>query len=293
MIAGITASLSGKIAEHWSALLLSPAFAFWALGAAAWIWARPDSAERTIDRLAALSSLAQGVLCVGALLVVAASGFVVERAAGTVLRVLQGYWPVRLRTLLASRYRKRLDTDDDRWQELYARWESDSATPAETAELQTVERRLAALPTRPEQIMPTRLGNVMVAAESRPQDWYGLDAVRCWPRLWLVLPESVKADVAAARAELDAAVTWWTWAALTAVWVVFTPWALLVAAVAAWVSYAAVVGAATRFGQLVDATFDVHRGLLYDALGWSRPETTEAERARGEALTQALWRGTV
>ena len=293
MIESITAGLGGRVAERWAALLLSPAVAFWALGAGAWVWAWPDSAGDTIDRLATLSPLAQGAIGVGALLVVAASGFVVEQSASMVLRVLQGYWPGWLRAPLASRHRKRLEADDDLWQKLYAQWESGAATEAEAAELLTVERRLAQLPGRAEQIMPTQLGNVLRAAESRPHDWYGLDAVRCWPRLWLVLPDPVKAELSAARAQLDAAATWWSWGALTAVWTVFTPWALLVAAVGCGLAYPVLVGAAARFGELVDATFDLHRGLLYDALGWERPDNPEAERARGEALTQALWRGDV
>jgi hypothetical protein len=75
-------------------------------------------------------------------------------------------------------------------------------------------------------------------------------------------------------------------------WTFLTPWALLLAAIACALTYPAVVGAAARFGELVDATFDLHRGLLYDALGWPRPDSGESERDRGEALTQALWRGT-
>jgi hypothetical protein len=291
MIESIAAGIGGKIAARWAALLLSPTFGFWALGAAAWIWARPRVASAVIARVATLSSLAQGVLCIGALLVVVASGFVVERAASTILRVLQGYWPASLRAMLVGRYRKRLSRDDDLWQKLYARWDSGSATETEEAELLTVERRLAQLPARPEQLMPTRLGNVVRAAESRPYYWYGLDAVRCWSRMWLVLPDTSKTEVGAARADLDTAVTWWTWSALTAVWTVFTPWALLIAVVGCWLSYRALVGAAVRFGELIDAVFDLHRGLLYDALGWQRPAGAEAERAQGKILTQALWRG--
>jgi hypothetical protein len=291
MIESIAVGLGGTIAARWAALLLSPTFGFWALGAAAWIWTNRLAASAVIAHVATLSSLAQGVLSVGALLVVVASGFVVEQAAATILRVLQGYWPVPLRAMLVGRYRKRLSRDDDLWQKLYARWNSDSATDTEEAELLTVERRLAQLPARPEELMPTLLGNVVRAAESRPYYWYGLDAVRCWSRMWLVLPDSTKTEISAARADLDTAATWWTWAALTAVWTVFTPWALLVALVGCWLSYRALVGAAARFGELVGAAFDLHRGLLYDALGWQRPDGAEAERAQGKLLTQALWRG--
>jgi hypothetical protein len=291
MIESIAAGLGGKIAARWAALLLSPTFGFWALGAAAWIWASPHAASAAVADLAKLSSLAQGLLCVGALLIVVASGFAVERTSTTILRILQGYWPGPLRAKLAGRFKKRLKTDEDRWQKLYESWETGSATDTEEAGLLTVERRLAEFPAQPEQLMPTRLGNVVRAAESRPYHWYGLDAVRCWSRMWLVLPEPTKTEIGAARADLDTATTWWTWAALTVIWTVFTPWALLVALIGCWLSYQAIIAAAVRFGDLVDASFDLHRMLLYDALGWKRPVGAENERAQGKLLTETLWRG--
>jgi hypothetical protein len=208
-----------------------------------------------------------------------------------VLRLLQGYWPAPLRSMLAARYRHRLADETEIWDDLYPRWAEDKATATETAELQATERRLRRLPATPEKAMPTRLGNVMRAAEGRPYDWYGLDSVSCWPRLWLLLPDPAKEEVNVARADLETAVTWWTWAALTAVWIILTPWALLVAAVACLFSYLAMIGSAVRFGELVNAVYDVHRGLLYDALGYARPGSRESERDAGIALTQALLRG--
>jgi hypothetical protein len=291
MIESIGAQLGGKLADRLAVALLSPALAFWTLGCAAWIWIRPHSANQAVNRLASLSGLAQGALLIGALMAVAASGVVVQRTEPVVLRLLQGYWPPALRSALASRYRRRLAADDKTWQELYSRWEDGKATETEAIELQAAERRLARLPATPDQVMPTRLGNVLRSAENRPYDWYGLDAVNCWSRLWLVLPDAAKNEVSAARADLDTATTWWTWAALTAVWTVFTPWALLVAVAACLLSYPLVVGSAMRFGDLVNATFDVHRGLLYDALGRPRPSSQDSERATGQALSQALWRG--
>jgi len=293
MIESFASGLGTKVADRWAALLLSPACVFWALGVVGWLWTRPDSAGRLIERLATLSGLAQGLLVAAALGVVAASGLVVERIAPMVLRLLQGYWFHPLRQFFAARFRRRLSDDEDRWQRLYARSEAGDAGAAEHAELLAVERRLANLPGRPEQVMATRLGNTLRAAESRPYDWYGLDAVRCWPRLWLVLPDTVKTEVTNAGTELNSAAAWWTWGALTAVWTVFTPWFLLVAPVACMLSYSLLLGTASRFGLLVDATFDVHRGLLYDALGWNRPTDPKDERERGLALTEMLWRGTV
>ena len=291
MFETVASNLGGKLADRLAVVLLSPAFAFWALGGVAWLWTRPRAVDHAVSRLATLSGLAQGALLLGALLVMAASGAVIARTVPTVLRLLQGYWPAPLRSALAARYRRRLTDDDETWQDLYTRWAADKATETEAAELLAVERRLARLPASPDQVMPTRLGNVMRAAERRPYDWYGLDSVHCWPRLWLLLPDPAKGEVNAARADLEAAVTWWTWAALTAVWAILSPWALLVTVVACLFSYLAMIGSAVRFGELVNAVYDVLRGLLYDALGYSRQGSRESEREAGVALTQALLRG--
>jgi hypothetical protein len=288
--------MGGKLAERWSALLLSPAFAFWGAGAAAWLWTRSsaDQRERALDDLARLSDLAQAVVLVGALLVIAASGLVVERLALTVIRLLEGYWPRALQTLrrrLTARGARRKEEAEQRWGALQARWETGTASADEVAELVALERSLAALPADARELMPTRLGNVLRAAESRPGEKYGLDAVQCWPRLWLVLPDATKQEIGAAGADLNTSATWWTWGALVAVWTVFTPLALVVAAVAAALAYGALVGSAMRYGQLVEAAFDVHRGLLYDALGRPRPEHAAAERRAGQEITQLLLRG--
>ena len=291
MFETVTSDVSGKLADRLAVVLLSPAFAFWALGGVAWAWTRPQAADHAISRLATLSGLAQGALLVGALLAATASAAVIQRTVPIVLRLLQGYWPAPLRSVLAARYRHRLADDDKTWGDLYPSWAEGKATETETTELQAIERRLTRLPATPEQVMPTRLGNVMRAAGRRPYDWYGLDSVRCWPRLWLLLPDPAKEEVNVARADLETAVTWWTWAALTVVWVIFTPWALLVAAVACLFSYLAMIGSAVRFGELINAVYDVHRGLLYDALGYGRPGSRESERDAGIALTQALLRG--
>ena len=53
--------------------------------------------------------------------------------------------------------------------------------------------------------MPTRLGNVFRAAESYPADsrLYGMDAVFFWPRLYPLLPESLRVELASARSSID------------------------------------------------------------------------------------------
>ncbi|MEK6438967.1 hypothetical protein [Pseudonocardia sp. T1-2H] len=296
MISSFWSGLGGKLAERGAAALFTPAFAFWALGVGAWLLSRPDAAaqRRLMDAFEGLSGIAQATLIVLVLLVVAASSVVAERLALAVLRVLEGYWPRPLRALARALVRwraARFVVLEKRWVELYARHEEGRSAQGEEQELVDLERRLAALPARADRLMPTRLGNVLRAAESGVEDKYGIDPVRCWPALWLVLPDATRTEVTAARASLDTAATWVLWSVLVVVWAVFTPWAVPVAVVAAVAAYANLLGTAARYGELVDAAFALHRGLLYDALGRPRPSQPSDERAAGRVLTAALWRG--
>ena len=51
--------------------------------------------------------------------------------------------------------------------------------------------------------MPLELGNILRAAETKPEEKYGLNAIVCWPRFWLLLPEETKQEISGARAALD------------------------------------------------------------------------------------------
>jgi hypothetical protein len=296
VIAGFWSGLTGKLAERWAAMLLSPAFAFWALGLGAWLISRPDAAarERLVDGFTGLPGPAQISVLVLALLVVASSSILVERLALPTLRMLEGYWPRPLRSVaraLVRRKRARREALERRWNELYVRHAEGASTADEESELIDLELRLAEYPARPEQVMATRLGNILRASESGIVAKYGIDPVRCWPALWLVLPETTQNTVGAARASLDTAATWCMWAALLAVWTIFTPWALAVAGFAVWPAWANLRATAARYGELIDATFAVHRGLLYDGVGQPRPADAAGEQESGQALTSALWRG--
>lgn len=73
--------------------------------------------------------------------------------------------------------------------------------------------------------MPTRLGNTLRAAEQRPLEKYGLDAIVCWSRLLLLLPDAVKQELNAARADLNTAARLWLWSLLFIIWSVWGWWA--------------------------------------------------------------------
>lgn len=138
--------------------------------------------------------------------------------------------------------------------------------------------------------MPTRFGDILRAAEYRPGNSYGLDAVTCWNALWRLLPAEARTDLTAARAGLDAAVRGWLWGALFLVWTPVTPWAAVVGLGVPLLSYRfGIVPRAIAFGELIVTSYDLHRMELYDALHLPRPTTPADERATaGPHVTSAL-----
>ncbi len=155
-----------------------------------------------------------------------------------------------------------------------------------------LERARARRPSQLDRCLPTTTGNILRAAETRPLDKYGLDAVAVWPRLWLALPEATRQEITAARTALDGAVGAAIWGIL---FLVFIPWTLLALpaglAVCAAAALVWVPARAETFGQLVVAAFDIHRTLLYQQLRWPLPICPQDEQLQGRRLGAYLLKG--
>ena len=183
--------LAEGLAGRWATQALGPALAFWGGGILAWVWHSGRDWQELSDRLAALDNPAAYVaLAVGGLLVLATSSAMMTWLQLPALRLLEGYWPRpfrRLRFGLVRLLRKRLHKKEDRWQKL-ADVESQKQTAEQQSEYALLDAELAHYPVDPRRLMPTRLGNILRAAEEYPQVRYGLAMSVCWPRLWLVIP---------------------------------------------------------------------------------------------------------
>ena len=226
------------------------------------------------------------------LVLVAVSGAVARRLALPVLRLLEGYWPRWLapvsQALIGVRTERR-KRDERRYQRLAAAADHDE--PGAWLAVAAVDARLRQSPERDEDRMPTGLGDILRAAETWPSAKYGLDAPKCWPRLWLVLPETARTELSAARSSLDQGAVTWLLGAAFIVWTPWTWWAVLVAVTVPVGAYWWMLSAARSYGELIESTFDVHRSALYRAAGFRPPEVTKSEIAAGQALTAYLWLG--
>ncbi len=283
--------LSGRLAEHWLDLLFSPVLTFWVLGA--WL-ALPPTRWAELDKaLAAGPNLRQALLMAVALLGVMLCAAVARHLRFATLRLLEGYWPKLLdypRRWLSQGMAKRLERQQTEFQKLAAKG-LDALDRQQLADFLRLDAALMQAPADPRQLMPTRLGNLLRAAELAPRDRYGLDGVICWPRLWLLLPENVRAELAQARETLDAAAELWLWGLLFLAWTPWSPWSAALSLALALYAYRRALRAAEVYAALIQSAYDLHRFALYQALHWPPPKNPAEEHAAGEALTAYLWRG--
>jgi hypothetical protein len=290
-------SLGGKLAEQWVANLLTPAFVFWIGGLAAWI--QRFGWKGLQQWFTQLTEPLQIAVLIGSLLLVTASAFAIQRFDLAVLRFFEGYWPTWMKPLrrwLLKRQRRWFDRLDQRWQELankrdQAKRSGKELSTEELDEFVEIDGKLRQVPSEPERLMPTKLGNLLRTAESRPTDKYGLDAVICWPRLWLVLPDPVKKELQETRSELNTAARIWLWGVLFLFWAVWAWWAIPIGIFVAIFAYYWMLDAAATYGDLLESTFDLYRMELYKSLRWPLPTNPAEERRLGLELTEYLWRG--
>jgi hypothetical protein len=284
--------LGGKLTERWAANLVTPAFLFWLGGAAAWVYRH--GWDPRLRRVVDPSQVGSFSLIAGGLVVLLVSATLAQRCAPAVIRFLEGYWPrslSSLRSALVHLHEGKQALQEERFQVLAAQVEGGRISPRLREEYVRLDSLLRRIPDVPGERMPTRLGNILRSAENTSSDKYGLDSIKCWPRLWLLLPEGVKADISESRSGLNAGAVAWLWSVLFIVWTVWAWWALVAGVICAIVSYAWMVNAAQTYGDLIESVYDVYRGELYKALRCRLPAILTDEKRSGRALTEHLWLG--
>lgn len=306
MFSTVAEGIGGRLTERGTLAILIPPAIFWGGGVAAlyvhgkaglWGWGLADlfaldltGLQAQIPRLFSLSVFEQFVLAIG---LVVTSGLAVDRLVFPTLRWLEGYLPSWLdfaRAWLVQRQQQQVERDRATRDRLAATWADH--TYAQRREFRGVDQRLELrTPRGDREVMPTELGNILRAAETRPRDKYGLDVVVCWPRLWLVLPDAVTGELGGTRANLDTAVRTGLWGALFVIWAVCAWWAAPIGIVVVVLAYQSALRAAAVYGALIESAFDMYRMTLYEHAGWSPPPKGRAEEIeRGKRLSRYFWR---
>lgn len=147
-------------------------------------------------------------------------------------------------------------------------------------------------------VLPTGFGNALRAAERYPNDRYGMDGVRFWPRLEPLLSEREQALHEDAQTSLDTFVGMMQAGTVAGVWlvadvVIFSEYApvdllRLLPFVVVVAAYNQAVRAAMGWGERIRAAYDLHHLEVFDALGLKRPESLADERARATKLGQFI-----
>lgn len=158
-------------------------------------------------------------------------------------------------------------------------------------------------PPEADRVEPTRLGNVIRAAEAYPWTRYRADTQLLWPRLMAVVPKEFAEATADDynQLQLYATMTWGTllFAVVWAVgYAVFKPpgwsWWWLAAGGAACVAgavvwYQCAVNAARAYGDRVRVAFDLYRWKVLESFNLQVPPDLTAEEKTWEALARWLY----
>jgi hypothetical protein len=172
----------------------------------------------------------------------------------------------------------------------------------------TIEKEIAyhtryyAFPKEQERLRPTRLGNVLTAAESYSHEKYRMDAVIWWPRLALLLPAVFRTQidgeitVLIALVNLSALFTTIAFGMGISLAMVSTHWGLFTLAfvgglVMARLCYLAAVKQAVSYGKLLRVAFDLHRHEVLKQMQLSVPDNLTDEQLYWQMLHSWIYEG--
>ncbi len=293
MFASIFGTVKGFLDPRFQVNYFLPSLVFWTLLIVVWVVGRGETDEAL--KWWGQSTSAQGFQLTGFLIWVVLFAYVVSSRAEDILRFYEGYWRfpggAGLSAYGRSWHRRKLARIDralggrredwKRYQEIYFGYP---------------------LPTQPDEVMPTRLGNILKNSELYPKDRYNIDAVIIWPRLFSLLPPSYTTTIANLRSGLDFMLTISVLAAVFAIisggYLLFYLRASPLLFVSSFgggllvscLAYRASLGSALLYAQQIKASFDLHRNLVLTQMRVPLPETRDKERVTWGELCRFLYR---
>jgi len=244
-----------------------------------------------------LPVISRSLIGIGGSVVVVVFAYLLYNFQYSLIRLFEGYWP-RRRFFLWLRNR-RVASYQRLWKRLHSQAQS-ASTPQEANEIWAELLAFYPPPTYLDKMMPTRLGNILRAAEIYPYERYGIDAVVIWPRLRPLLKPEVMALLEDRKTTLTfmlsmsllSALFSLIWCPVLALrtnrWDLFLlcalGWPL------AWMCYQNALQSALAYGEQLRATFDLYRHDLLKALNGPVPSTLEEERKEWLRLTRFFQR---
>lgn len=261
------------------------------------------------------------LLIIGVLLVIILLASIFEMITAPVVRLYEGFWHEGRLTRLAITHQQKIKSKyariakikelKTRQEELIAKREASDDNKEKAlmneqialidAQKQLEEKRAYdacyyIFPLDDELLKPTRLGNVLVAAEEYSYQVYRLDAVIWWPRLSMLLPEAYRIQVDAALTPMLTVLNLSTMFILAALiegglllWQhqrFLSGIILLIGLGLARVCYLAAINQAVVYGRLVRVAFDLYRQEILKQMHIPVPDNLIGERLLWNLLTE-------
>lgn len=285
-----------NLAGEWNIRVLTVAFAFWGGGLVFFgNYSGWDQVKKLFDDFGQ-NPILGGAFLVGGLVLTAASNVVIGWLTRPFLKLMEGYWPEKIREWAKSIELRSRSGLKDKYNALLDKKKQhpDQFLLQDERNLAKVEYMLRyRFPFYSEEtILPTKIGNVRKSAEEYSYQMYGLETTITWPHMWLNLPDHARQELAAARQSLDEAVMLFLWGLLFCLWVYFAWWAPLLGLAVMIIAWFKAEVEAFSFGLLLRTAYDLYRFDLYKSLHWYMPSHSEMiyEKSEGLALTQHLYR---
>jgi hypothetical protein len=243
-----------------------------------------------------MPAITQGLLFTVGFVVVAAIAYVLAALQFSLFRFYEGYWPS---IWLLNALRERMVSHQrHRWERLQGqeRFAADNGLVGESNSLQLIMAQHYPPPTQCAYFMPTKLGNILRAAEIYPLERYGIDSVVIWPRLQPLLPDGASASISTKQTALDAMLMLRTLAIIFGIaWPLALVsigqlWPLAVLTLLAWpiasLAHRSALATAVSYSETLKATFDLYRMELIKHLGIEAPASAKDERKIWDDLDQ-------
>jgi hypothetical protein len=235
-------------------------------------------------------------------------GLLIHPIQFALVQFFEGYWgtwpvPQALRRQRIVRYQKlvrELNRKEREAKDLQVRWKDAGYKPNAFSLVPVRSQydeahRVREFFPKMNEVMPTRLGNVLRRTESEAGSQYGLDALQAVQHLLLIAPAAHVDYVNDQRSQLDLAVRMTFMSAVAVVTTLLFLcmdrfWTLLaiVPYGLTYLSYRGSVVAATHYAAAIDVLVNLNRFALYQQLHLPVPANAAEEKVMNEALAEVL-----
>jgi hypothetical protein len=285
-MSGSLAEVGQKLADRWAALVAVPGLLYLAVVTmAAVLGQRQALSYQDLGRQIASWAASQALRSAGGAVLVVAAVLAGSVAAGLPAasggRAVEAWWTQPGNRATASWLARRRRDRSLRLKEIA----DSSADPAAVRRAIARADRICLV----EPASPTWIGDRLRACQVRVEAAYGLDLAVAWPRLWLVVPDTVRSELGAARDAFTAAARLTAWSAL---YLVLGCWWWPAVPVAVVVGLAGVSQgrrAAANLADFIESVVDLHVHDLAARLGDNQPVTPSTGSALSSRMRKSRW----